>query len=129
MQEKFDVLLPTGFVIPENKVAATRIIEHLFDSQGLALSDLISALQYENKPKFGPSAISNIRLEVAAYDASGLNGRLRVLYDMQLTFGCEDAVKNHLDQHSYYNFKFVPMQALLHFESDAIEIRSTSDEF
>ena len=129
MQEQFDVSLPPGFTVPQNKESLTTGLGQLFNRQEAALPALVSALQYENKPKFGPSAISNLRFEVVAYHPAASNGRLRVLYDMQLTFGCEDVTKTHTDQHSYYNFKFNPGQPLLHFEGDASDALSTADEF
>jgi hypothetical protein len=47
---------------------------------------------------------------------------------MQLTFGCEDFVKDHLDQHSYYNFNLLS-PGLLRFISDQPEAPTTADEF
>lgn len=129
MQQKFDVSLPASFAIPENKDLLKTILEQLFNLQGNALSAITAALQYENKPKFGASTISNLRFEVVRYDSLSQNGRLRVLYDMQLTFGCEDVIKTHHDQHSYYDFNFNPAMSLLQFESDTPEMPSTVDEF
>jgi hypothetical protein len=129
MQEKLDVSLPPGFAIPENKEQLTKALKLIFDLQGDALPAITAALQYENKPKFGASTISNLRFEVVRYDSLSQNGRLRVLYDMQLTFGCEDVIKTHHDQHSYYNFNFNPAMSLLQFESDTPEMPSTVDEF
>jgi hypothetical protein len=129
MQQQFNVDLPSLFTIPENKESLARVLEILFDPEETPLSALISAIQYENKPKFGPSAISNLRYDVVQYDSITLRGRIRVGYDMQLTFGCEDAIKDHLNQHSYYNFRFIAGQSLLHVESDAPEAASTFDEF
>ena len=129
MQEQFDVSLPPAFAIPENEANLKTSLEHIFAPQEPALSSLESAIQYENKPKFGPSAISNLRLDVVHYDAVILKGRLRVTYDMQLTFGCEDLTKDHPNQHSYYNFTFNLAQAQIYFESDAPEAASTADEF
>lgn len=129
MQEQFDVLLPVAFAIPENEAHLKTSLEHIFEPQGAAFISMASAIQYENKPKFGPSAISNLRFDAVRYDPVNLTGRLRLLYDMQLTFGCEDVIKDHHDQHSYYNFKFIPEHSLLHIESDALEAPSTADEF
>ena len=129
MQQKFNVSLPASFIIPENKEQLKTALDHLFNPQEAALPALGSALLYENKPKFGPSAISNFRFDVVRYNSINLKGRLRVVYDMQLTFGCEDAVKTHHDQHSYYDFNFNPAQLLLMFESDAPDPPSTADEF
>ncbi|MBD1385305.1 hypothetical protein IDJ75_08445 [Mucilaginibacter rigui] len=129
MQEQFDVSLPAAFAIPENEADLKTSLENIFAPQEPAFSSLASAIQYENKPKFGPSAISNIRFGVVHYDMAILKGRLRVTYDMQLTFGCEDVIKDHLNQHSYYNFLFIPGQALLHFEGDVTELPSTAGEF
>jgi hypothetical protein len=129
MQQKFEVSLPAGFAIPVNTEQLKTDLGLLFDSQESALTNLGSALQYENKPKFGPSTISNLRFDVVRYDPLNLKGRLRVVYDMQLTFGCEDVIKTHHDQHSYYNFNFTPAQSLLIFESDAPDPPSTADEF
>jgi len=125
----FDVSLPTGFAIPENNEQLTLSLPLLLASDGASAPGLTSALQYENKPKFGPSAISNLRFEVVQYHPVSLNGRLRVMYDMQLTFGCEDLTKDHLNQHSYYNFWFVPAKGLLHLKSDAPEMPTTANEF
>jgi len=129
MQEQFDISFPAAFAIPENEANLKTSLEHIFAPQGPALSSLASAIQYENKPKFGPSAISNIRFEVVHLDQDILKGRLRLTYDMQLTFGCEDLIKNHPNQHSYYNFTFNLGQAQICFESDAPEAASTADEF
>jgi hypothetical protein len=129
MQERFTTLLPAGFAIPENGEQLLIGLNLIFDPQEPALSSLASAIQYENKPKFGPSAISNIRFEVVHFDQDILKGRLRLTYDMQLTFGCEDLIKNHPNQHSYYNFTFNLGQAQICFESDAPEAASTADEF
>lgn len=129
MQQKFNVSLPASFIIPQNSEQLKTALDHVFNPQGAALPALGSALQYENKPKFGPSTISNLRFEVVAYQPDNLKGRLRIWYDMQLTFGCEDAVKTHHNQHSYYDFNFNPAQLLLMFESDAPDPPSTADEF
>nr|WP_067056469.1 hypothetical protein [Mucilaginibacter sp. L294] len=127
--QQFDVPLPTGVAFPENKEQLTLSLALLLDAGGAAETALASALQYENKPKFGPSAISNLRFEVAHYDLVSLRGRIRVLYDMQLTFGCEDVIKDHLNQHSYYNLQFNPGGGLFHFESDTPEMPTTAEEF
>jgi hypothetical protein len=129
MQQQFDVSLPPSFATPETAEQLTTALKSLFGTPETTLASLISALQYENKPKFGPSAINNLRFNVVRYDAGSLKGRLRLLYDMQLTFGCEDVIKDHLNQHSYYNFWFTPGQGLLHFESDAQDLPSTANEF
>jgi hypothetical protein len=127
--QQFDVPLLPGFVIPKNKEQLILRLGLLLSLGGAAMPGLSSALQYENKPKFGPSAISNLRFEVIRYEPLSLKGRLRLMYDMQLTFGCEDVIKDHLNQHSYYNFSFNPGGGLLHFESDIAEMPSTADEF
>ena len=129
MQQRFDIDIPGPFTIPENKESLTKVLEILFDQEESAFPVLMSAIQYENKPKFGPSAISNLRFDVVLYDLVALRGRMRIWYDMQLTFGCEDAIKDHLNQHSYYNFNFIQNKALLHIESDTPEALSTADEF
>ncbi|MES2267701.1 MAG: hypothetical protein V4520_13135 [Bacteroidota bacterium] len=129
MQQQFDIDLPAAFAASKNDEAVMRFMERLFAPQGTAFATLVSALQYENKPKFGPATISNLRFEIVRYDLVSLKGRVRVLYDMQLTFGCEDMTKDHLNQHSYYNFNFILQPAQMHFASDAPEPASTADEF
>lgn len=129
MQQQFDVSLPAGFVIPTSIEQLRVALELLLGFDGISKHDMLSAIQYENKPKFGPSDISNLRFDVVQYDPVNFNGSLRLLYDMQLTFGCEDAIKDHLNQHSYYNFRFILEGTLLHFESDAPEPASTANEF
>jgi len=129
MQEQFDIDFPAPFNIPENKDSLTKVLEIIFDPGERDFSVFTSAIQYENKPKFGPSAISNLRFDVVRYDLVTLRGRIRVWYDIQLTFGCEDTIKDHPNQHSYYNFTFNLAQAQICFESDAPETSSTADEF
>lgn len=127
--QQFDVDLPGSFTAPENKESLAKLLNRLFDLQEAGAASLASAIQYENKPKFGPSAISNLHFDIVSYAPGTLNGRLRVTYDMQLTFGCEDLIKDHTGQHSYYNFRFDQTRALLHFKSDAPEEPSTANEF
>jgi hypothetical protein len=127
--QQFDISLPAGFVIPTNNGQLIAGLNLFLSPNGIAEPGMADAIQYENKPKFGPSAISNIRFDVMRYDPVNLTGRLRLLYNMQLTFGCEDFVKDHPDQHSYYNFRFISEHSLLHFESDALGAPSTADEF
>ncbi|MES2061808.1 MAG: hypothetical protein V4456_07810 [Bacteroidota bacterium] len=127
--QQFDALLTPSFAIPENKEQLTLSLDLLLSPGSAAAPGLTSALQYENKPKFGPSAITNLRFDVVQYDPVSLKGRLRLIYDMQLTFDCEDVIKDHLNQHSYYNFRFVPAESLLHFESDTPEMPTTANEF
>lgn len=127
--QAFDISLPAGFTIPVNNEQVIAGLDLFLSPDGIARQDMLSAVRYENKPKFGPSAISNLRFDVLHYDPVSLKGRLRLWYDMQLTFGCEDAIKDHLNQHSYYHFGFILEGTLLHFESDAPEPASTADEF
>ncbi|MBB5397374.1 hypothetical protein [Mucilaginibacter sp. AK015] len=129
MHEQFTIDLSGRFSLPETEGDLMEMLGYLFAPAQSALTDFISALQYENKTKFGPSQISNLRFYPVMYEPATVTGRIRVVYDMQLTFGCEDAVKDHLNQHSYYNFKFNPSKSCLHFESDVPEAPSAAEEF
>jgi hypothetical protein len=127
--EKFDVMLPEASIIPDTREQLVTLLEQQLQPSSPAFSNMASAIQYENKPKFGPSAISNVHFEVVSYNNSTLTGRLRIRYDMQLTFGCEDLIKDHINQHSYYNLSFRPNERVLRFESDDQEAPSTANEF
>jgi hypothetical protein len=124
--QQFEISTPVGFAMPADNEELTASLKALLSLDHTAVT---SALQYENKPKFGPSAISNLQVNVVRYDAINLKGRVRFTYDMQLTFGCEDVIKDHLNQHSYYNFELNTADGLLRLESDAPELPSTADEF
>lgn len=129
MQQSFNIDLPAGFSTPENPGDVLCFIETLFNPDGRAYPALETALQYENKPKFGPSAISNVGFEIERFDLKTQKGRLRISYDMQLTFGCEDYTKDHRNQHSYYNFVIDISGKTIGFSTDVVEDRSTADEF
>ncbi|RFZ92570.1 hypothetical protein D0C36_14210 [Mucilaginibacter conchicola] len=129
MQQSFNIDLPLGFNTPEHPDDILCFIEALFNPDSRAYPALESALQYENKPKFGPSAISHVQFVVERFDVASLKGRLRISYDMQLTFGCEDFTKDHRNQHSYYNFNIDISANHIRFSTDIIEERSTADEF
>ncbi|MBL4678609.1 MAG: hypothetical protein JKY70_20800 [Mucilaginibacter sp.] len=129
MQQSFKTDLPVSVRAPEDPEDIQRFIDTLFEPDNRAYPALVSALQYENKPKFGPSTVSNIRFVVERFDEISLKGRLRISYDMQLTFGCEDFTKDHHNQHSYYNFNINIPDNSLDFSTDIVEERSTADEF
>ncbi|OJW17430.1 hypothetical protein [Mucilaginibacter sp. 44-25] len=129
MQQSFNTSLPVGFSKLDSPEDILCFIEALFNPDSHAYPLLVSALQYENKPKFGPSTISNLRLSLISFDLQTLSGRLRIGYDMQLTFGCEDLVKDHVNQHSYYNFVIDIAHKNISFASDILETPSTADEF
>jgi len=113
--------------LPQNEADLTDQLDEALSSS--YLSDVLTALIHENKEKFGPSAISNLSYEVVSYNPSSQNGRMRFWYDMQLTFGCEDLVKDHKKQHSYYNFNIDSSILKITFYGDEQESRSTADEF
>lgn len=129
MQQSFNIALPVGFSKPDSPDDILCFIEALFNPDSRAYPSLTSALQYENKPKFGPSTITNLALKLVAFDLQTLKGRVRINYDMQLTFGCEDLVKDHVNQHSYYNFVIDIANKNISFKSDIIETPSPADEF
>ncbi|QXV66199.1 hypothetical protein INP83_03660 [Mucilaginibacter sp. 21P] len=129
MNQSFNIDLPEGFVKPESLDDMGKFIERLFCDNSKAYAFLQSALQYENKSKFGPSSISNTTFSIEHFDEHTLKGRMRVNYDMQLTFGCEDFTKDHRNQHSYYEFGIDLQKNTIHFDGDVIEERSTADEF
>jgi hypothetical protein len=129
MQQSFYIDLPQGFSVPESPKDILCFIETLFNPDSRAYPTLEAALQYENKPKFGPATISNVSFMLERFDLNSLKGRLRISYNMQLTFGCEDFTKDHRNQHSYYNFVIDISGKNINFFTDVIEERSTSDEF
>lgn len=129
MQELFNVALPAGFRKPDTQEEILHTLEALLGPPSRANLSLTAALQYENKPRFGPSAITNLRFKLIDFDLQKLSGRLKVNYDMQLTFGCEDLVKDHVNQHSYYNFVIDVNRKVILFSSDVPEGPSPSDEF
>ncbi|TWR29840.1 hypothetical protein FPZ43_08270 [Mucilaginibacter pallidiroseus] len=124
MMQTFSVPLSS---FPQNEIALTEQLDEILSSSYLA--DISTALIHENKEKFGPSVISNLSFEVVSYNLSAQTGRVRFWYDMQLTFGCEDLVKDHKKQHSYYNFIIDSADLKISFRGDEQESRSTADEF
>ncbi|MFD0795258.1 hypothetical protein ACFQZX_16675 [Mucilaginibacter litoreus] len=129
MKQTFEIALPKGFTTPDNADEIANLIITLFTPDSIAYPAILSALQYENKPWFGPSLISNLQVDVIKFDTNGLTGRIKLLYDIQVTFGCEDYTKDHVGQHSYYNFKIEPSKELIYFDGEDIEQLSTADEF
>lgn len=124
MTQTFNLPLP---LLPRNERDLTEQLDEILSSSYLA--DISTALIHENKEKFGPSAISNLSYEVVSYNPSTQKGRMRFWYDMQLTFGCEDLIKDHRKQHSYYNFIIDSADLKISFRGDEQESRSTADEF
>lgn len=130
MRESFSVPLSTEHHLPTYDSDLIDFLTTLFSSEGSANSLLFEALKQEEKEKFGSPEIENLRFELKRFDPMTFKGRLRLRYNLQLTFSCSGLVNQLVDQHSYWNFELDRSSALIHFIGDEYgDLRSTADEF
>jgi hypothetical protein len=130
MQEVFNIPLPDDLVTQQNNDQLQKAMEVIFHPGSEAYKSLIAALTEENKDKFGSSKFDNFQFEVKRFDPATQNGRLRIQYQLELTFSCSGIVNDLNNQHSYWNFETDRQSGRMHFEGDEYgDLRSTTDEF
>ncbi|RYU89362.1 hypothetical protein EWM62_13615 [Mucilaginibacter terrigena] len=130
MQEKFDLALPGDFTIPRDNSRVQKNMNAIFSQGGEPYMTLVAALTEENKEKFGSPKFTGLHFEVKQFNPSLLSGRLRIKYNMELTFSCSGIINYLNNQHSYWNFKIDKALAVVRFVGDEYgDLRSTADEF
>ncbi|MBD1393532.1 hypothetical protein [Mucilaginibacter glaciei] len=130
MKESFSTAFPDNFCIPLVSEDIIPLAGVLFSPGTEAFYLLVEALKQEEKEKFGSPEITNLRFELKRFDPVKLNGRVRLLYDLQLTFSCSALVNGLNNQHSYWNFEIDEPSKTIYFEGEEYgDIRSTVDEF
>ncbi|GGH09718.1 hypothetical protein [Mucilaginibacter phyllosphaerae] len=130
MQEKFDVALPDGCLLPQNDRQLLAVIQTVFMPGSQPYTLLINALTEENKDKFGSSEFEGLQFEIKRFDPQVLTGRLRITYQLRLTFSCSAIVNNLNNQHAYWDFTINAFTNTAHFTGEAYgDLRSTADEF
>ncbi|WP_374948478.1 hypothetical protein [Mucilaginibacter sp.] len=129
MQEKFTAYLPPAFIMPGDNEQLLAAIDALFAIGTQTFAEIVEALKQEEKEKFGSPEITNLRFEVKRYNPVTLAGRLRINYDLQLTFSCSALVNDLNNQHSYWDFFIDPETRQIHFEGEPYgDLRSTAGE-
>ncbi len=91
------------------------------------------ALAYELQREFrqgGSPDVTRIAFDRISFNQNTGAGKLRVILDIRLTFGCEDSVTEKKDQTSEWTFTVDAANLTIRFYSSPFaESRSTADEF
>jgi hypothetical protein len=130
MKERFKASLPANFILPTTDKELQAALTQLFNYQGRSFNNLAEALKAENREKYGLPEISNISFEVIKFEPELIKGRIRVNYNLHITFSCSAIINHQNNQHSYWDFDFNRHFNELYFVGDEYgDIRSTLDEF
>jgi hypothetical protein len=130
MKERFKASLPANFILPTTDQELQAALTQLFNDQGRLFNNLAEALKAENREKYGLPEISNISFEVIKFEPELIKGRIKVNYNLHITFSCSAIINHQNNQHSYWDFDFNKHFNELYFVGDEYgDIRSTLDEF
>jgi hypothetical protein len=130
MKERFKASLPANFILPTTDQELQSALTQLFNDQGMSFNNLAEALKAENREKYGLPEISNISFEVIKFEPELIKGRIKVNYNLHITFSCSAIITHQNNQHSYWDFDFNKHFNELYFVGDEYgDIRSTLDEF
>jgi hypothetical protein len=130
MKECFKASLPPNLSLPKTNQQLQQFITALFNQPGQNLNNLVEALKAENKDKYGLPEVTNLNFQVIDFDPNLVRGRIRVNFNLIITFSCSAIITNHNNQHSYFTFDYNRHFNELYFVGDEYgDIRSTLDEF
>lgn len=107
----------------------TALLHNLFTPGSNNYQQLAYELQREFKQGGSPQ-VTSIRFDRVNYDAQTLKGSLRIVLNVNFTFGCEDVTTEKKDQTSEWTFELNRKNESISFYSSPFAVeRSTADEF